>query len=565
MKSRMRGLLLVSVGAITLVAGTGWATLDASQAAVSAQERETVTRRLSPEQYATIITDVFGSSIKLGGRFEPGFRVDGLLEVGASEVNISASGMEQYDLTARSIAAQVIAPERRDLLIPCKPKTVDGPDDACAEMFLSGAGELLFRRPLSDRELRTHVKSARDAAAVLKDFYAGLGLSLAAMLTEPQFLFRHENVDIDPATGRFRLDAYAKASRLSFFLWNAAPDRALFDAAKKGQLDTAEGIALQVDRMLASPRIEAGLRAFFSDMLHFEDFANVSKDNTIYPKFSSQLAEDAQRQTLLTILDVVLKDRRDYREIFTTKKTHLTRSLAAVYRVPLAARVPNGSPDKWLPYEFAQDDPRAGVLMQIAFVAQHSHPGRSSPTLRGKALRETFLCQKVPAPPGDVNFTLVQDTSNPVYKTARERLQAHSTNPVCVGCHKITDPMGFALENFDGGGSYRTTENGVPLDTSGELDGIKFTNGAGLGRAVYQNPATPSCLVDRLTAYALGRTPARIDGPWVTTLKQYFAESGYVVPALIRQIVFSPEFFVAAPSADQSQRARGESKVEAAR
>jgi hypothetical protein len=159
----------------------------------------------------------------------------------------------------------------------------------------------------------------------------------------------------------------------------------------------------------------------------------------------------------------------------------------------------------------------------------------------------------------------VQDTSNPVYKTARERLQAHSTNPVCVGCHKITDPMGFALENFDGGGSYRTTENGVQLDTSGELDGIKFTSGAGLGQAVYQNPATPSCLVDRLTAYALGRTPARADGPWVTTLKQQFADSGYVVPSLIRQIALSPEFFVAAPSANQGQRARTESKVEAAR
>jgi len=561
----MRCLLLISVGAIALAAGTGWAALNSSQAAVSVQERETVARRLSPEQYATIITDVFGSSIKLGGRFEPGFRVDGLLEVGASEVNISASGMEQYDLMARSIAAQVTDPERRDLLIPCKPKAFDAPDAACAATFLSRAGELLFRRPLSDRELRTHVQSARDATVTLKDFYAGLGLSLAAMLTEPQFLFRHENVERDPATGQLRLDAYAKASRLSFFLWNAAPDRALFEAAKMGQLDTAEGIALQVDRMLASPRVEAGLRAFFSDMLHFEDFANVAKDSAIYPKFSSQLAEDAQRQTLWTILDVVLKERRDYREIFTTKKTHLTRSLAAVYQVPLAARVPNGSPDKWLPYEFAQDDPRAGVLMQVAFVAQHSHPGRSSPTLRGKALRETFLCQKVPAPPGDVNFTLVQDTSNPVHKTARQRLQAHSTNPVCVGCHKITDPMGFALENFDGGGSYRTTENGVPLDTSGELDGIKFTNGAGLGLAVYQNPATPSCLVDRLTAYALGRAPARAEGDWVAALKQHFADSGYVVPALIRHIVLSPEFFVAAPSADQDQRARSESKVETAR
>jgi len=564
MKFRFRNALLVSVGVLTLTAAAGWAALNGSQAAAApAPDRETVARRLSPEQYATIITDVFGSSIKLGGRFEPGFRVDGLLEVGASEADISASGMEQYDLMARTIAVQVTDPERRDLLIPCKPKALDAPDEACAEIFLSRAGELLFRRPLSDRELRTHVQSARDAAVTLKDFYAGLGLSLAAMLTEPQFLFRRETVERDPVTGQLRLDAYAKASRLSFFLWNAAPDRALFEAARRGELDTAEGIAVQVDRMLASPRVEAGLRAFFSDMLHFDDFANITKDSIIYPKFSSQLAEDAQRQTLWTILDVVLKERRDYREIFTTKKTHLTRSLAAVYQVPLAARIPNGSPDKWLPYEYAQDDPRAGILMQVAFVAQHSHPGRSSPTLRGKALRETFLCQKVPAPPGDVNFTL--DASNPAYKTARERLQAHSTNPVCVGCHKITDPMGFALENFDGGGSYRTTENGVPLDTSGELDGIKFTDGAGLARAVFQNPAATSCLVDRMTAYALGRTPSRAEAVWITPLKQHFAESGYLVPELMRRIVLTPEFFVVAPPGNQGQETRTESKVEVSR
>lgn len=542
-------------------------TLGLSPAHAAAPDRETPARRLTPEQYTQIIADVFGPAIKIGGRFDPGFRIDGLLEVGASQANISPSGMEQYDVIARSIASQVLDERRRELMVHCKPKSISAPDDSCAGEFLTEVGELLFRRPLNDRELRLHVRSAREAAAGLKDFYAGLGLSLAAMLSEPQFLFRQENFEADPERpGELRLDAYSKASRLSFFLWNAGPDRALLTAARKGELETAQGLVRQVERMITSPRLESGLRAFFADMLHFEDFDTLTKDNAIYPKFSAQVAEDAQEQTLRTIIDVVLNERGDYRDIFTTKKTHLTRALAAIYQVPLAVRAPNGAPEKWLPFEFAANDPRGGVLMQVAFVTLHSHPGRSSPTLRGKALREIFLCQKVPAPPGDVNFTIVQDTSNPVYKTARERLRAHATNPVCTGCHKITDPMGLALENFDGGGSYRTSENGVPLDTTGELDGIKFTNGAELGRAVHDNAAAASCLVDRISAYALGRTPAKSEATdWVAPLKQSFAASHYVVPALMRRIATSPEFYRAAPILEPRKEAALRTSVEGSR
>jgi hypothetical protein len=129
--------------------------------------------------------------------------------------------------------------------------------------------------------------------------------------------------------------------------------------------------------------------------------------------------------------------------------------LASVYEVPLVAPAGN-----WAPYEFPDGDPRAGIVSQVAFVALHSHPGRSSPTLRGKAVREVLLCQKVPTPPANVNFTLVQDTKNPQYKTARARLHAHATDATCAGCHKIMDPIGLGLEAFDSGGSLRSSENG---------------------------------------------------------------------------------------------------------
>src|SRR5690606_7737678 len=122
---------------------------------------------------------------------------------------------------------------------------------------------------------------------------------------------------------------------------------------------------------------------------------------------------------------------------------------------------------------FDENDPRAGLVSQVGFLAMASHPGRSSPTLRGQAIREHLLCQSVPEPPGDVDFTLFEDPDSSL-KTARERLVAHANVPACAGCHKITDPIGLALENFDGAGQFRTTENGAPIDTSGELDGISF-------------------------------------------------------------------------------------------
>jgi hypothetical protein len=411
---------------------------------------------------------------------------------------------------------------------------------------------MLFRRPLTGDEIDLHVQAAGTAAKAVQNFYTGLSLALAGMLTEPQFLFRDEMVEPDPAhRGESRLDPYAKAARLSFFLWNAGPDAQLLAAARRGDLDSKSGVAKQVDRMIASPRLEAGVRAFFTDMLHLDELAGLTKDTMIYPKFGSQVASDAREQTLRTITDQVWLRRGDYRDIFTTKKTYMTKALAAIYRVPLLVDEPNGAPDTWRPYAFADNDPRAGILMQVSFVALNAHPGRSSPTLRGKALREVLLCQKVPAPPGDVKFDIVQDTSNPVYRTARDRLNAHRANPVCAGCHKIVDPIGLALENFDGGGNYRTTENGVAIDTSGELDGVKFSNGAELGRAVHDNASATSCLVDRMSAYALGRVPANTESAWVDDLKAAFAKDKYVVPDLMRRIALSAQFFSVARSDEQ--------------
>ena len=543
-----RAILLTGaalLAAMTAFTAVNFTTVDAAQEAAAVGDNESARmRRLTPLQYERIIRDIFGGDIEIRGRFEPIPRVGGLLEVGAGQVALTAGGFRQYYSMAQGVAAQALDAAHRDLLVPCKPANAKAADPACAQQFVSKVGELLYRRPLFADELAKQMDIATKGANNLKDFYAGLALSLESMLVQPQFLYRQETVVASKAKpGTFELDAFSKATRLSFFFWDSTPDRMLFEAARDGSLDTPAGLKKQVDRLIASPRLDDGMRAFFIDFLNFDHLDLLAKDATLYPNFTREAANDAQEQTLRTVSHHLINQNGDYRELFTTRKTFLTPMLGSVYQVPIIHDKPNGYPEKWMAYEYPEGDPRAGILTHASFVSLHSHPGRTSPTLRGKAMREVILCQRVPAPPNNVNFTVLQDTTNPLYKTARERLNAHATEAMCTGCHKITDPIGLALENFDSDGSYRLSENGAPIDTNGTIDGKAFTNSSTLGQVVGQLPAATSCLVNRLTAYGLGREVGRAQAGWSKQLQQSFAQNGYRVTDLMRSISSSPEFF----------------------
>ena len=516
-------------------------------AAESAAPEIPLSLRISPQEYHKTIADVFGSDIVITGRFEPEKREEGLMAVGARSANISADGIELYDNLARGIAAQVVEPQRRKTLFKCAPRDVATRDDACTRSFLASAGRFLFRRPLTEQELTARVRRAGDVAEKKGDFYAGISAVLSEMLLAPQFLYRIRKVEPDTANpGQNRLDSYSRASMLSSYLWGSAPDDKLLKAAESGGLLTAEGLWLQVDRMLSSPNVEGGVRAFFSDMFGFDEFETLSKDATFFPRFTPKVVEQAREQTLRTIVEHVVGERRDYRDLFTTPNTYLTRPLAAIYNVPIVDKADNAQPDRWIRYTYPENDPRAGILSQISFVALHSPAGRTSPTLRGKALREYIMCQAVPAPPGNVDFKLVQDSSNPNLRTARDRLSAHATEAMCTGCHKITDPMGLALETFDSGGGYRTSENDAPINTTGEHRGIKFDGPVGLAKVVRDDPAITTCVAKRSFAFAAGRSPTANDPAWQQIEKQ-FKDSGYNVIELMRRVATS-EMIYAIPA-----------------
>ena len=496
-------------------------------------------RRLTQEQYRNAVGDIFGDDIQIAGRMDPVVRPPhGLQIMDVSRIAVSPAGGEEYDRMALAISAQVVDEKHRGALVVCKPKDAAAADDECAAKFFLRVGKLVVRRPYSLKDVQAQVAAANAATKLTKNFYTDLALSLASMLESPEFLFDVDIVEPDPARpGMTRLNGFSKASRLSLFLWNTTPDTALLEAAGRGELHTKAGLSRQLDRLLASPRLEAGVRAFFSDVLGFDVIPDLAKDTVIYPQFNQDVKRDMPEQTMRTIVELLLTRNGDYRDLFTTRETFMTRALGAVYGVPVEQNA------GWAKYAFPADSPRAGILTQMSFLATHSHDGRSSPTLRGKALRELVLCQAIPDPPANVNFALLNDTKNEKLRTVRDRLTVHRESPVCATCHRRMDPIGLSLENFDGVGAYRTHENGVLIDASGELDGTKFDSPVSVGQAVHDNPGVPACLARRATEYAMRRPLTAAEGPWIKDVTGRFSKNGYKLRALLRDIATSDQFF----------------------
>jgi hypothetical protein len=502
-------------------------------------------RRLNESQYKRSIAQIFGADIKVPGRFEPPVREDGLLAIGDSKAVVTLSGLDQYVIRSKEISALVLDDQHRSSSLQCAPSSPGAFDESCAKRFLGRYGRLLFRRPVNDSEMSAVLKEARYATEKSNNFAKGLQAGLGALLISPPFLFRIETTQRDPARpGAVRLDDYSVATRISFLLWDSPPDEQLLDAAASGALRTKFGLAKQVDRLMASTNFEQGVRAFFSDMLAYEQFDGLAKDTNIFPIFNPQLRADAMEQTLRTVVDQLLTQKGDYRELFTTRKTYLSRTLGALYGVSVDYRGFDGG---WMPYTFPADDPHIGILTLPAFLMlDPSHEGKTSPTIRGKKLRELFLCQRVPDPPGNVDFTQFQDPKNP-NPTVRERLEAHRANPVCSRCHQMMDPLGLSMENFDAVGQYRTKENGVTIDVSGTWDKKPFTGLVGLEKVLAESPALTKCVVQRVYEYGVGRQIAPGERHWVTYLNQRFASEGYKFPSLVRAVAMSPAFQAVTP------------------
>lgn len=504
-------------------------------------------RLISESQYKHSIADIFGDDVKVVGWFEEAPEVGGLAAIGASEMSVSSSGFERYYALASTISEQMVSEERWARMMPCDWVAEGAYDATCANDGLSLVAERLLRRSLSDDQHARWIAEIEASTEKLGSFPKAVGLAIEGLLSSPEFLFIIDETEPAPKGEGVRLSASAKAHRMSFFLWNTVPDEELLATVRDGSLHDKKILKAQAARMLASDRLEAGVEAFFEDFLDLNEFELLEKDKVIYPAFNKQASVDAKEQMLRFLKLQLIEKEVSYPEIFTAKDTVISRPLGMLYRVPVS------SPDGWEPFEFAEDDPRAGLLSHAGFTALHSHPGRSSATLRGIAVRELLLCQTVEPAPAAVNFTVVQDTENPEFRTARERLTQHRTDDACKSCHEFIDPVGLALENFDGVGTFRDDENGAPIDTSGMLDGYLFETLPEMQQSLAQHPGVGACLVEKVQKYALGRAPQGGEVAWRNRLEKNFTKKGQQLPSLLKAVVLSDEFFaVGDPHTDTS-------------
>lgn len=487
--------------------------------------------RLTQTQYKQIVQDLIGEDINLPVRLEPDSRNAGLLAAGASSTSISTRGVEQYETAAYDLAKQLM--DREDLWgrwMTCSPS---GTTDAeCAGEFVKEFGTRAWRRPLDEEEVARLVQIAGNAAAVTDSFYGGLEYAAAAILQSPHFLFRPE---VGVGTGERRsLDGYELASRLSFFLWNTAPDEALMEKAKSGEILTDEGLAAEVERMLEDPRALRGIRQFFIDLYELDRLDALTKAPELFPHISEEVGGSAREETLRVLEDVIFDGSGDFRDVITSRKTFINRKLAAIYNVRSPVR------DGFGEYEFGEDSLRRGILGHVSFLALWAHPVSTSATLRGMFVQQKLLCRIVPPPPAGVDTSIPEPTGTE--PTLRDRIKVHLEDPNCASCHNITDKIGLAYENFDGIGRFRPTDNGAELSLAGDLDGVPFADPADLSLLVRNHPKLGECMARRMVNYAT--SAGAYDGPNddIEELAKSFAENQFNVLKLVRGLVMSDAF-----------------------
>ena len=527
---------LIALGACTALIGDR--PVDTTPVTIS--PAPSTLHRLTQAQYTNTLHDLLGASIVIPTALEPDLIVSGFATVGGSVGAVSRMGVEQYETAALQVAGESLAPGAgRDALVGCTPS--GNADAACARTFLGAFGRRAWRRPLAADEIDRITGVATDAGTVLGDFYQGLGFGMAALLESPNFLYRVELGTPDPAqTGTLRYQGYELASRLSFFLWNTTPDDALLDAAGQGALDTDDGLAAQVDRLLASPRAHDAVKNFFYERLGLSQLVGLSKDTSIFPAASADLGASATQETLQLVDQLLMVEDADYRTLFTTRRTFVDRKLGSLYDVPAPSLT------SFAEVTLPASGPRAGLLGHASLLSIYAHPTSTSPTLRGKFVRGMLLCAAVPPPPANVNTSL--PPAEEAGPTLRDRLKIHESVPFCGSCHIAMDGIGLGLETFDGIGSLRLTDNGAPIDASGHLDGTPFDGPVALGAAVAAHPALGPCLVRHLVRYASAALEVPGEDAEIARLSYDFADQGYKVRELLRAVALSPAFRTATES-----------------
>ncbi len=407
-------------------------------------------------------------------------------------------------------------------------------EEARAKEILSRLIRRAYRRPVTDADLRKPMQFFREGRG--DGFEAGIESALTAVLVSSGFLFRVETEPSGLAPGAaYRVSDVELASRLSFFLWSSIPDDELLDAAVRGQLRRPAELERQVRRMLADARARSLTTNFAGQWLYLRNLDSVTPDLRLFPDFDDNLRQAFRQETELFFESVVRED-RSVLDLLRADYTFLNERLAKHYGIPHI----NGS--RFRRVALGADRQRGGLLRQGSILTVTSYATRTSPVIRGKWILENLL--GTPPPPPPANVPTLEDATVSAALPVRERLAAHRADPACASCHDVMDPVGFALENFDAIGRWRSVEEGKPVDASGGLpDGGEFLGVTGLEQGLLDRPEVfAGTLSEKLLTFALGRGVEYYDGPAVREVVRRARAENFRFSALILGIVNSPPF-----------------------
>jgi hypothetical protein len=501
----------------------GSAPLDCSTVAPGAAEARLLTRL----QYDNTVRDLLGDDTAPA----LGFPAENTLLGFGNNADVHRASLllteEQLD-AAEGIAARAVA-RGVDALLPC-----DAGDrsEACVSRFITEFGYRAFRRPLREEEGQPLLELFRAGAAF--GFDKALELVIQAFLQSPQLLYRTESL-AESNAGRvgksaILLDSYQIASRLSYFLWNTMPDAELFALADAGQLTDESVLRTQAGRMLDDERARGTVADFHEQWLGMSQFAGLSRqvpgaeaDNALNSSWAASLAQFVQ--------NVFWDEGGDVRALLGSKSVFVDEPLAALYGVPAGV---------------FQDDNRAGILTQPGMMSLLAHAEQSAPVQRGKFVREQLLCQLLPPPPPDVDTTPPDPDPS---ATTRERFRQHSADTRCASCHRLLDGVGFGLEAFDHLGRFRSEENGLPIDATGNvvsagdptLEG-EFDGALELTSRLAASPQVEACLATQWFRYTMGRAEQEADACSLERVKATFASSGGSFRELMVSLATSDAF-----------------------
>ncbi|HEX5000318.1 MAG TPA: DUF1592 domain-containing protein [Terriglobia bacterium] len=421
----------------------------------------------------------------------------------------------------------------RQRIFTCHPAST-AEERPCATTILSNLARRAYRRPVTDADMAGLMRFYDEGHAA-SGFESGVELALRAMLASPKFLFRAERDPSGVAPGSvYALADVELASRLSFFLWSSIPDDELLAVAESGRLHDPATLASEVRRMLADPKSEALVTNFAGQWLQIRNLRSATPDKNDFPNYDDTLRLAFERELELFVGSVI-HENRSVPELLTADYTFVNERLALHYGIPFVF----GSQFRRVS---GIDENRRGLLGKGGILMLTSHADRTSPVVRGKWVLDNLVGSPPPPPPP--NVPPLSETPGAQPLTMRARMEQHRANPVCANCHKLMDPIGLALENFDGVGAWRDNDNGQPVDTAGQLsDGTKIEGVTGLRDALAKRPEVfVETVVRKLLTYALGRGLEPADMPAVRAIVRQSERDAYRFGSLVEGVVNSTPF-----------------------